>query len=225
MQAPTTANPTAAAAGGVFIALAGPSGAGKDSLIRGARRHFGSSPHVVFARRVITRASDVHEDHDTLTPLQFRMAAERGDFALWWEANGLSYGIPAAVCAALDRGSVVVANVSRDALASVRQRFARSVVVHVTASPDRLRERLATRGREDDADQGARLARSLLREQSVEADVRIENDADLDSAIRQLISVIALFMAPLPSMSLPASPSPEMFAAAAVPASEAGERS
>lgn len=182
---------------GIFIALAGPSGAGKDSLIRGARRHFGSSPDVVFARRVITRASDANEDHDTLTPLQFRIAAEQGAFALWWEANGLSYGIPASVREALDRGVVVVANVSRDALGQMRERFHRTLVVHVTASADRLRERLAARGREDDQDQGARLARSLLREQTVEADVRIENDGELDAALRQLVEVIHLFMGPL----------------------------
>lgn len=199
MDAPSVAapQPRPAAAPGVFIALAGPSGAGKDSLIRGARRHFGSSPDVVFARRVITRPSDENEDHDTLTPLQFRIAAERGEFALWWEANGLSYGIPVAVCDVLDRGAVVVANLSRDALGRARERFPRTLVVHVTASAERLRERLAARGREDDSDQGARLARSLLREQTVEADVRIENDGELEAALRQLVGVINLFVAPL----------------------------
>lgn len=182
---------------GVFIAVAGPSGAGKDSLIRAAQQHFGSNRDVVFVRRVITRPPDLHEDHETATPVQFRDAAERGEFALLWEANGLSYGIPRSVDDALCSCAVVVANVSRDVLPQVRERFARTLIVHVTASLETLRHRLAARGREDDAAQDARLARSLLREASVEADVRIENNGDLDKALQQFVNAINRVIAPL----------------------------
>ena len=40
---------------GVFVAIVGPNGAGKDSVIRG-----------LIARRVVTRPADAYEDHKTL---------------------------------------------------------------------------------------------------------------------------------------------------------------
>ena len=43
---------------GVFIAIVGPSGGGKDTLIRYAEARFGTETAVLFARRVVTRASD-----------------------------------------------------------------------------------------------------------------------------------------------------------------------
>jgi ribose 1,5-bisphosphokinase len=180
---------------GVFVAVAGPSGAGKDSLIGGARRHFGGNPGIVFVRRVITRPPDTHEDHEPATPLQFRLMAEQGAFALHWSANGLSYGLPASIRDDLARGAAVVANVSRDMTPEVRRLFARTLVVHVTANAEVLAERLASRARENDAEQDARLARSLLREQSVEADMRIENNGDLARAQAQFIDILTPFVA------------------------------
>jgi ribose 1,5-bisphosphokinase len=186
-----------AIAPGVFIAVVGPSGAGKDSLISAARRHFGASRGVVFARRVITRAPDAHEDHEPVTPLQFRIMRARGAFVLSWSANGLDYGLPATLSDDLGRSTVVVANVSRDVLPAVRQTFARSLVIHVTASVETLSRRLAARGREDEAQRGARLARSLLREQAVEADIRIENNGELADAQRSFIEILNIYQAPL----------------------------
>jgi ribose 1,5-bisphosphokinase len=181
------------AGGGVFIAIAGPSGAGKDSLIRGAQRHFGSSADVVFVKRVITRPPDAFEDHEPATPLRFRLMAEEGAFALWWEANGRKYGLPRTLDADLARGAVAVANVSRDVLPEVRARFPRCLVVHLTASVDVLRERQSARGRDGESDQSERLARSMLLEQTVEADIRIENNGALDHAIHQLVALINMF--------------------------------
>jgi ribose 1,5-bisphosphokinase len=178
---------------GVFVALVGPSGAGKDSLLAGAREHFRGGDGVVFVRRVITREPDIYEDHEPATPLQFRLMQEQGAFALAWQANGLSYGLPIALAEALRQGAVVVANVSRHAVPGVRAAFPRCLVVHVTASVDVLAARLAARGRESDADQGARLARSLLLEQAVDADIRIENNGSLAAAQQRFIEVLRLF--------------------------------
>ena len=62
----------------------------------------------MFARRVVTRAADAHEDHDTLDLADFAAAVLEGRFALSWRAHGLSYGVPIAVDAAIARGQIVV---------------------------------------------------------------------------------------------------------------------
>lgn len=179
-----------AAGSGVFVAVAGPSGAGKDSLINGARAAFAGDGRVIFARRVITRPTDDSEPCDSVTPLEFRLRAERGAFAFWWQANGLHYGLPQALVNDVNSGHMVVANISRDIVPLVRRRFARCLIVHVTASAQTLGERLAQRGREAADERVGRLARALLKDQALEADIRIENNGTLGDSIETFVAAL-----------------------------------
>ena len=49
---------------GRLVLVVGPSGAGKDTLIAGARVKCLNNPTIVFPRRVVTRAASVAEDND-----------------------------------------------------------------------------------------------------------------------------------------------------------------
>ncbi len=189
------AAPVAQPGAGVFVAVAGPSGAGKDSLIAGARHVFAGDERIVFARRVITRPPDDSEPYEGATPLAFRLRAESGGFALWWSANGLEYGLPASLLDDFAHGRVIVANVSRDMTPMVRSRFSRALVVHVTASPETLAARLEQRGREPADQREHRLARALLKDQSVEADIRIENDGALHHSIDAFVAALRSLLA------------------------------
>jgi ribose 1,5-bisphosphokinase len=175
---------------GIFVAVAGPSGAGKDSLIAGAKAVFAQDDRIVFARRVITRPADASEPYESVTPLAFRLRAAEGGFAMWWDANGLSYGLPVSVMDELDRGRIVVANVSRDMTPIIRDRFSRTLIVHVTASAQTLATRLESRGREEASDRADRLTRALLKDQALEADVRIENNGALSDGIEQFVAAL-----------------------------------
>ena len=67
---------------GVFVAVVGPSGAGKDTVIAYARDRFADDASVEFVRRVITRPSDAaSEDHDTLEDAAFEEAENASAFA------------------------------------------------------------------------------------------------------------------------------------------------
>jgi ribose 1,5-bisphosphokinase len=124
---------------GVFVAVVGPSGAGKDTIMAFARDHFAGEASVEFVRRVITRPSDAAaEDHDTLADAAFDEAEAHGAFALSWQAHGLKYGLPASVDDAIAEGRVAVANLSRGALPALRDRYANVVVVEITARPEIL---------------------------------------------------------------------------------------
>ncbi len=186
-----TSIPLAGSVGhGIFVAVAGPSGAGKDSLIAGAKAAFAGDRRVVFARRVITRPVDDSEPYESITPLAFRLRAQNGEFSLWWSANGLSYGLPASLDDGLQSGQVIVANVSRDMVPVIRSRFARSLIVHVTASAQTLAHRLEQRGREPADERAGRLARAILKDQVVEADIRIENNGALERSIEAFVSAL-----------------------------------
>jgi len=169
--------------GGCFVAVAGPSGVGKDTLLRGAQERLAGDRRFVFARRIITRQGDCTEDHDSVTQSAFEALREQKAFLLHWSANGLSYGLPAGLGFDIQEGRIVVANVSRAVLPEVRQRFRRHLIVHVTAAPEVLAARLSARGREDAAAQQARLARALAQDALVRADVTIDNSASLTASL------------------------------------------
>ena len=75
---------------GHLILVVGPSGAGKDTLIAGARAACVGDRSVVFPGRVITRPSTASEDHDSISQETFAQAVAVGDFSLWWDAPRVS---------------------------------------------------------------------------------------------------------------------------------------
>ncbi len=173
---------------GCFVAVAGPSGAGKDTIIDAARLALRGDARFHFVRRVVTRSSTPGiEDHDSLDEAAFAAAAEAGAFALRWRAHGLDYGLPAGLRAALDAGRVVVANVSRHVLPEARRIFPVHAVVLITARPEVRAGRLAARGRESRADIESRLARDVPPEQMVGDATVIDNSGALDDAVRAFL--------------------------------------
>jgi len=145
---------------GLFCAVVGPSGAGKDTLIDFARAALTDDGRYVFARRVITRPADAGgEDHIAASEADFARMKADGAFALSWHANGLDYGLPASLADDIADGRTVVANISRAALKEACARFAEVRALHVTASPAILAERLAARHRETADEIAARLKR------------------------------------------------------------------
>ena len=175
---------------GVFVAVVGPSGAGKDSLMREASQRLRSDEAFHFVRRVVTRPSSAHEDHDSLSPEAFAAAERVGAFALTWRAHDLSYGVPIGVDAEVARGRVVIANLSRAAVQAVRSRFVNSCVVLITASEATLAARLAARGREDVAARQGRVARANSLALPAPPDYIIENDGSLQSGVERLVGFL-----------------------------------
>jgi phosphonate metabolism protein PhnN/1,5-bisphosphokinase (PRPP-forming) len=164
--------------------IVGPSGAGKDTLIAAARSTLDA--RFVFPRRVITRAAQPDdEDHETVDPSTFEARERSGAFGLSWRAHGLSYGVPN-FADALERGSHVVVNVSRTAVADARDRFANVRVILVTASREALRARLKARGREAEHAIDARLERTA----DVVPDAVIVNDGAPGAAIQAFLAAL-----------------------------------
>ncbi len=170
---------------GRLVLVVGPSGAGKDSLLRAAAQTLAADRHIIFPRRVITRPShDEAEAHDSLTVDEFIDARERGHFALSWQAHGLHYGIPASLLDELRAGRTAAVNVSRAIIGEAAERFPNVAVLNVTAPAEIIAKRLAERGREAPADIAQRIARAAPRYDSRIATITIVNDTTLEAAAR-----------------------------------------
>ena len=165
-----------------LIVVVGPSGAGKDSVLRGWRA---SADAPRFAQRVITRAPDDHEAHEAVTPDDFAGLRSRGLLATWWHAHGLDYGVRRAQLDPLALGGWVVLNGSRAHLPALRVQAPGLRVVAIGAPPEVLARRLAGRGREDAPARVARLAREIAA--PVEADLDVVNDGELQLSVDALL--------------------------------------
>jgi len=165
---------------GCFVAVVGPSGAGKDTIMDAARVALAGDTRFHFVRRIITRPQmPGTEDHDSLDEATFARSAGEGAFALHWQAHGLSYGLPKSLEDEIADGTVVIANVSRRVLGDVRRLYPSRSVVVITARPEVLAERLASRGRESREEIVARLAREVSFDDGAGDVVTIDNSGEV----------------------------------------------
>jgi len=172
---------------GKLVLVAGPSGAGKDTLLSLARAACADDPTIVFARRVVTREASSAEDNEQMSLEAFREARSRGAFIVDWEAHGHAYGLPRSIDDDIRAGRTVVANVSRTVIPALRHAYGNVVVVSITAPADVLAERLAMRKRGSDHNIAERLARTV---EDAEPDATIVNVSSAEYHARQLLRVI-----------------------------------
>jgi phosphonate metabolism protein PhnN/1,5-bisphosphokinase (PRPP-forming) len=173
----------------MLIAVVGPSGAGKDTLMAGARAALAQDTRFRFVRRAITRATEAGgEDHEALSDTDFAARRDAGGFALHWQAHGLYYGIPRDIEADMAARRVVIANLSRAVLPEASTRYALRVL-NITAPIEVLAARLAARGRESAADIAARLAREVVLPEGLDIE-RVMNDADVAEGVARVLAAL-----------------------------------
>ncbi|WBU51932.1 phosphonate metabolism protein/1,5-bisphosphokinase (PRPP-forming) PhnN [Paracoccus sp. SCSIO 75233] len=165
------------------IAVVGPSGAGKDTLMRAAAS---ALPEICLLRRAITRPEDAGgEDFEGVTEAEFARRQAAGDFVLNWDAHGLRYGVPQ-----MQGQGVWLVNLSRRVLPEAAQALPGLAVIHVTAAPEVLAARLAERGRETAEDIAARIAREAEFDAAGLPVITIDNSGALADAEAAFIAAV-----------------------------------
>ena len=182
---------------GALIAVVGPSGAGKDSLINAARELYRGDPRIGFVTRVITRPADGQtEDHAPATEAGFDRLDRDGRFAVSWYAHGLRYGIPAETRDEIAAGRVLIANGSRAALPALAEAYPSLAIIEITARPDVIAERLAGRGRESVEAIALRLARDAGDWRPDCPHLLIDNSGSLPESCERFFAAIESFLPP-----------------------------
>ena len=188
-----------------LIYVIGPSGAGKDTLLSRARSLLSTFSNIHWAKRTITRPPDgVSESHESVSTAEFFALLKDGAFALAWQANDLYYGIRCEELAPLEQNHWVILNGSRQYLHQIAERCPGMTVIHVTASPEILKQRLLERGRESAEMISERLARNIT--PTVPSGctlIEIQNNTTIEVASAQLMSALqTLIAAPMTTHSL-----------------------
>ncbi|MEL6967437.1 MAG: phosphonate metabolism protein/1,5-bisphosphokinase (PRPP-forming) PhnN [Pseudomonadota bacterium] len=134
---------------GCLILVVGPSGVGKDTLMRGAQRQLAADHLIQFPKRLITRTSDPqHEDHETLSEAAFERLCATGAAPLHWRAHGHGYAVPASVLDTVNAGASCVVNGSRGVLDQAALAFPRAYAILIQLDRQNLENRIERRGRE-----------------------------------------------------------------------------
>jgi ribose 1,5-bisphosphokinase len=169
-----------------LIYIIGPSGAGKDSVLHALRQTWPGAANAHWARRTITRpAQPDGEQHEAVDIASFDQLRAQEAFGLHWEANTLHYGVRATELAPLNHGRCVFVNGSRGHLPHLLTSWPEATVVHISASPEVLSQRLAARARETPQDIAARLRREVP--VALPANhIAIRNDGPLQEAANAL---------------------------------------
>ncbi|MEM9781656.1 MAG: phosphonate metabolism protein/1,5-bisphosphokinase (PRPP-forming) PhnN [Pseudomonadota bacterium] len=181
---------------GRLILVVGPSGAGKDTLLDGARTALDGTLGLGFAQRVVTRPADAGgEAHEPATMAAFeRMVVEDALF-VHWQAHGLGYGTRAAAVARLAAGEDIVLNGSRAAVPAILARWAATAIVHVTAPEAVIAARLARRGREDPTSVEKRRKRVVPPLPHDVPVITVSNDQDVAAGVARLVDAIVAIRA------------------------------
>lgn len=173
---------------GRLIAVVGPSGVGKDSVMEAL---CAACPGLLPVRRVITRAPGAGgEDCEAVSVEAFEARRAAGAFCLHWEAHGLRYGIPQDTLAQVQAGQDRLANLSRAVLPEAQAVFPRLTVLHLTARPETLAARLSGRNRETPEEIARRLARAPFALPEGVPVVTVSNDGPLPETVARALQAL-----------------------------------
>lgn len=191
---------------GWFVAIVGPSGAGKDTVINAVHEVLANNEDFLFTRRIITRQSGItrqnrqdenskklgNEDNIEVSVAKFQKLLDQDAFSMHWFAHGICYGLPADIENDVKQGKIVIANISRNSLGMAKKLFDHVFVVEINAPAKILKERLINRKRESKSDIAERLERAnvpILFPDGAEH-CYIDNSGDVKIAVGKLLAIL-----------------------------------
>lgn len=173
---------------GLLAYVMGPSGAGKDTLLAGARAILDPAAWI-FAHRHITRPPmPGDENFVSLAPAEFAARRDAGLFAFHWRARDVDYGIGIEIETWRARGLAVVVSGSRADWRAGAPARAGAVPVLITAPARILAARLTARGRDTDIER--RLARADEFALDAPGLIRIDNSGTAAEGIATLVEAL-----------------------------------
>ncbi len=171
-----------------IILIVGPSGAGKDSLLKICKQSFSSRDDILFVPRYVTRMPDDNERNYYVDESAFNTLKQNGFFFIDWRAHGNLYGIGLDPLFKKDTHAVII-SVSRTVVDAFETVF-RDVDTLVVSAPDTvLKKRLVNRDRESAEARHGRLARSGL-ETRARSHFCFNNDGPLEEMASRFIQLM-----------------------------------
>jgi guanylate kinase len=179
---------------GLLYVLVGPSGVGKNTLMKAALAHFPSLKQLPTATTRQQRAGEQEgREHFFVTRAQFDGLIEQGELLEWQVVHGELYGIlRRAIEDGLNGPNDLIADIEVLGASILRREYPGNAVLIFVTPPDKpaLEQRIRARGGADEAEIARRLQRADFEMLfAPQCDYLIIN-ADVDQACRELLGII-----------------------------------
>ena len=175
-----------------LIYVMGPSGSGKDSLMKWVMQHKEPDLNLRWAHRWVTRENNDHGGTDQfITNERFEELRSNHLLAMDWSANDISYGIESAQLEFKHDHELIFINGSRAYFNHARSLYPELLAIHVSASLETLEGRLLARGRESEASIAKRLKRAeLMAVEPDESILEVRNDGELERSGQMVLTYL-----------------------------------
>lgn len=172
----------------LLVFVVGISGSGKDTIMRNvADTLLLEDIPVNILQRNVTRLPDKTEESLYISEEEFLQRKSEKEFTLSWFVYNNWYGCPCALLEEpLQRGEIVLVNVSRNILHEAREKYPQSKIVLIEVPIKIAEKRVKTRGRETYNHLVERFTRMQEEFDMPTPDKIILNDGDLENAIHEL---------------------------------------
>ena len=180
----------------LLIILSGPSGVGKDAVLKKMKELELPFHYVVTATTRPKRAGERHGiDYHFISRDEFQRMMERGELLEWAEVYGNYYGVPKGeVTQALSIGKDVILKVDVQGAATIKKILPQAVFIFLLPpSTEELERRLKQRSSESGADLAVRLEKARGETESLPLfDYVITNhQGELDDVISRIQAIVA----------------------------------
>ncbi|MBM2826918.1 MAG: guanylate kinase [Dehalococcoidia bacterium] len=182
--------------GPLLILISGPSGVGKDALIRLMREGEGAGRrYVVTATTRPQRQGEIDGvDYHFVGSMEFEAMRDRGELQEWAEVYGYYYGVPAAeVDRGFNQGRDVVIKTDVQGAATIKQKMPHGVFIFLApSSKEELLARLWRRSSESGDDLKRRIDTFHIEMEQLHLFdyVVVNREGCLDQALRQVEATI-----------------------------------
>jgi len=166
-----------------IVLIVGPSGVGKDTLLKGARKILKNE--INFVRRYITRKPDKNEKNYFLDEFAFEILKHNSFFASSWNAHGNYY----AIAKNSIKNKVNIISVSRAKISDFEKQYEKVYTINITVPKEELRNRLLLRKRETLEQIEKRLNRSYPKIEAKNL-IEFDNSKNIEVSIKDFVELI-----------------------------------
>ena len=168
-----------------IVLIVGPSGVGKDTLLKYSKKVLKENSTFNFVKRYITRKPDSNEKNYYVQEEAFDLLKKEDFFVSSWQAHENLYGISKSSV----QNGVNIISISRSHVQDFERVYDEVYTIHVTIPKELLLQRLRLRARESEAEIMQRFKRTY---ETIDAKnlIEFDNSKNIEASCEAFVTIL-----------------------------------